>query len=191
MQPHIDLLRQYASECSSITNLPVHSLGVIHDNPASAEAILCSMNDLITDAVALNESNSNALRQIGLMILAISQNKKIDNLSPQELTCEPKFMNPARPSLVTQADAIIKIISAIPDIANSTVILEELGFTEEQRMRLESDRKKEQANKVINSLLETNTQENQDQGEEQTGEENQEVENVDNAEPEPKQNNSK
>ncbi|MCF0121680.1 MAG: phage portal protein [Lachnospiraceae bacterium] len=155
MQPHIDLMRQYASECSSITNLPIHSLGVIHDNPASAEAILCSMNDLITDAVALNESNSNALRQIGLMILAISQNKKIDSLSEEELTCEPKFMNPARPSLVTQADAIIKIISAIPDIANSAVILEELGFTEEQRMRLENDRKKEQANKVVDALLAT------------------------------------
>ena len=154
MQPHIDLMRQYASECAAITNLPVHSLGVIHDNPASAEAILCSMNDLITDAVNLNNSNSIAMRQIGLMILAIKQNKPIKALSKEELTIEPKFLNPAHPSLVTQADAVLKICSGIPGIANSSVILEELGFTEEQRIRLENDKKKEAANLAIDKYLE-------------------------------------
>ena len=62
---------------------------------------------------------------------------------------EAKFRNPARPSLVSQADAMCKIVQSFPWIAESDVALEELGFSDDQIMRLRSDRKAAQSRAVV------------------------------------------
>ena len=51
--------------------------------------------------------------------------------------------------MVSQSDAIIKQISAIPWIAESQVALEELGYTESQITRLLSDKRKYEAKATL------------------------------------------
>ena len=44
------------------------------------------------------------------------------------------------PSVVSQSDAMVKMISALPWLADSDVALEEFGFSDDQIQRLRSDR---------------------------------------------------
>ena len=62
-------------------------------------------------------------------------------------------MSPAYPSVVSQSDAVLKQVQAIPKLANSDVMLEMLDFTDEQMQRIESDNKKAQASAAVMSLL--------------------------------------
>ena len=57
------------------------------------------------------------------------------------------------PSIVSQADAVIKMISAVPWLSDSQVVLEEMGFSEDQITRLLSDKRKAQANANIAAVL--------------------------------------
>ena len=109
MQPHTEYMRSLAARFSGETSIPISELGVIHDNPASAEAIYAAKESLVCEAEE----------------------------------------NPARPSLVSQADAITKVISALPWVAESEVALEEFGFNDNQIRRLRDDKRKAEANAMI------------------------------------------
>lgn len=153
MQPHMDYMRTLAAQFAGETGIPISSLGVIHDNPASAEAIYAAKEDLIIEAEGLNETNGMALRNIGLLVAAISDNTTIDALPDDVKKMQPRFRNPAIPSVVSQSDAIIKQVSAIPWIAESQVVLEELGYTESQITRLLSDKRKIQSRKALEAII--------------------------------------
>ena len=153
MQPHMEYMRELAAQFSGETSIPISSLGVIHDNPSSAEAIHASREDLIIEAEDLNETNGISLRNIGLLALAIMQNKTVFELTDNEKTLMPKFKNPAKPSVVSQSDAIVKQASAIPWIAETTVALEELGYTEEKITRMMSDKRKADGRKTLDEIF--------------------------------------
>jgi len=141
LTPLTEQLRNLAGEFSGETSIPVASLGVTFDNPSSAEGIHATKEDLIMEAESLNTTNSGSLKNIGLLALAILQGvDRIDSLSPELLSITPKFKSPARPTMVSQSDAIVKQVTAIPWIADTSVALEELGYTNEQIMRMKSER---------------------------------------------------
>ncbi|HIW77057.1 MULTISPECIES: phage portal protein [Gordonibacter] len=145
MQPHTEYMRSLAARFSGETNIPVSSLGVIHDNPSSAEAIYVAKEDLIIEAMNLNKTNGIALRNVALLVIAMLQNKPLPKLKDDERAIKAHFRNPAMPSVVSQADAMCKIASAAPWIAETEVFLEEIGFDEAQRDRLLSDKRKASA----------------------------------------------
>lgn len=142
MQPHTEYMRSLAAQFAGETNIPISSLGIIHDNPASAEAMRTAETYLIMEAESLNETNGEALRNIGLLVHAISQGTTIDKLTDAEKSIEVKWRNPSMPSVVNQSDAIIKQVSALPWLADTEIALEELGYSKEQRIRLLSDKRK-------------------------------------------------
>ena len=139
LTPLTDQFRALAAEFSGETSIPVSSLGIIHDNPASAEGIYATKEDLIMVAENLNTTNGNALRNIGMLALMILSGKPSANELPEAWkSIMPKFKSPARPSVVSQSDAIIKQVSAIPWIAETDVALEELGYSEDQIIRMKA-----------------------------------------------------
>lgn len=131
-------------------------LGIIHDNPSSAEAIYAAKETLVIEAENLNEDNGEGLKNIGMMAIALSQDKSLDDLTDEERSIRPRWKNPARPSLVSQADAIVKVISSIPWVADSQVALEELGFNEDQIIRLEADKQKAIAQSMLQQSMASN-----------------------------------
>jgi len=142
MQPHIDYMRSLAAQFSGVTNVPLSSLGVVSDNPSSAEAIYAAKEDLVIDAQNLNDSNGRALNVVALMALAVAHGTDYATERAANLAIAAKFTNPAMPSVVSQSDAMVKQISALPWLADSDVALEELGYTDEKIQRLRSDRRK-------------------------------------------------
>jgi hypothetical protein len=141
MEPHVSYFRSLAARFAGETGIPISSLGVIHDNPSSAEAIYAAREDLIISAQSLNAANGAALATVGKMALALAQKKTLDDLTPEELSIQPKFRRPDRPSVVSQSDAIVKQASVIPWLADTRVILEELGYDEAQIERLMADKR--------------------------------------------------
>ena len=142
MQPHIDYMRSLATRFSGETNVPVSELGVVSDNPSSAEAIYAAKEPLVIEAVNLNAGNGEALRDIALMCLAVEDGCGYRTACERCGGVRARFRNPAMPSPVTQADSVVKGVSAFPWLADTDVALEEYGFTDEQisRMRPARDR---------------------------------------------------
>jgi hypothetical protein len=153
MQPHMDYMRSLAAQFAGETGIPISSLGVIHDNPSSAEAIYAAREDLIIECDGLNDTNGLALRNIGLLTLAIMQGKKVSQLTDNELTLMPRFKNPAKPSVVSQSDAMVKQASVAGWLAETRVFLEELGYTDEQIARMQSDKRKAEAKETLKNLF--------------------------------------
>lgn len=149
MQPHTDYLRSLAARFSGETSIPVSELGVIHDNPASAEAIYACKESLVIEAENLNETNGEALKAIGRMALATLRDVPLDSLDEDAMSIKPVWKNPAMPSIVSQADAMVKIISAMPWIAESRVALEEFGFGEDKITRLMNDKRRAEARALL------------------------------------------
>ena len=151
MQPHIDYMRSLAAQFAGETDLPLSSLGVVSDNPSSAEAIYAAKEDLVVDAQNLNRANAVALRNVALMALAVAHDSSFSEERDAGHGIEPMFRDEARPSVVSMSDALLKQVQAIPWIADTSVALEMLGYTEEQRQRMQADRRRAQGRAVLNA----------------------------------------
>ncbi len=153
MHPHIDVLRSLASEFAGATNTPVSELGIIHDNPSSAQAIYAASEPLIIDAQNLNADNGSSLVNIAILMLAISRNKPAYQLNDLKMSLQARFKNPAMPSLVSSADSTVKICASNPAFANTELYWELLGFDNADISRVKGEMMRNTTQDVINSLL--------------------------------------
>lgn len=152
-QPYIDIVRSYAALFSGATGVPLNSLGIVQDNPSSAEAISASREDICIAAQDLIESNSTSLRNVALMAMAVAENKPIDELSDRQKSVMAHFKDPSMPSIVSQADSMIKVAAADPSFAGTGVFYEQLGFDEATRRRIASEKEKQAAKQAIAALM--------------------------------------
>lgn len=133
--------------------MPISELGVVSDNPSSAEAIYAAKEPLVIDAQNLNADNGEALVNVATMALAAANDTDFATEAARGLAIQPKFRNPAMPSIVSQADAMVKMISALPWLADSDVALEEFGFSDDQIQRLKSDRARSQGRALVQQVM--------------------------------------
>lgn len=148
-QPMADYARVLASQLSAETGVPMAELGVLTDNPASAEGIDAAKEPLVIAAQNLNDSNGRALRNVALMALAVARGTSFAEQRDAGYSLMARWRNPAMPSVVSQSDAMVKQISAIPWLADSDVALEELGYSEDKIARLRSDKRRSQARSMM------------------------------------------
>ena len=136
-QPHADHLRMWATLFAGDQGLSVSSLGVVQDNPSSAEAIYAAKEDLIIDARNFNKSlgfgASKAVR------LAVRLRDGVEHDELRRLTA--MFTDPSMTSPTAAADAFVKRASAIPGYAESDVGLESAGLTREQITRFRTEQR--------------------------------------------------
>lgn len=152
-QPYIELIRAHACMFSGATGVPLNSLGIVQDNPSSAEAIAAAREDICIAAQDLIESNSVSLRNVALMAMAVAEDKTIDELSDQQKTVMAHFKDPQHPSIVSQADAMVKIAAADPTFAGTSVFYEQMGFDEATRDRIRSEKTKAANTAAISALF--------------------------------------
>ena len=131
MQPHMDHLQSLAKQFAGETSIPLNSLGVVFDNPSSAEAMENGRVDLIIEAEALNRGNSKSLSTVVRMALAAQQNKTLTELTDAERAVQPRFENPVRPSMAARADYALKVAASVPGYAQTSYFWRDLGYDEE------------------------------------------------------------
>lgn len=155
MQPHVEYMRSLAARFAGETGIPVSMLGVIHDNPASAEAMYAASEELIIEAESLNRTNGRALRDVARLVTAVRQNKTVGKLTDDELAVRPNFKNPMRPSIASTADAMVKIAGAVEDFASTDVFWEQLGFSEDVRDRVSRQLGRARASSIVRAVRQT------------------------------------
>lgn len=132
MQPHIDHFENLAKQFASEACLPLDEVGVVFDNPTSAEAMESAQKRLIVEAEDINRANGAALRNIALMSLACSRNKNLQDLSDEDRDLFVNFENPLRPSAAARADYSIKVASAVPEYPLTDQFWIDLGYSKDQ-----------------------------------------------------------
>ena len=153
MQPHTDYMRALAARFSGETNVPISTLGIIHDQPASAEAIYAASEPLIIECEDYNDSARETLRTLALMALAAEQGVSLDSLDDSYRDFTPNFRSPAMPSVVSQTDAMVKLASAVPGFAGTDVFFEQVGFAEDMRRKVENEIARNQGALVLGDIL--------------------------------------
>ena len=139
MQPHTDYMRSLAARFSGETNVPMSTLGVVHDNPASAEAIYAANEPLIIECEDFNDGARDALRTLASMAIAAKLDVPLYYLDERYTDFTPDFRNPAMPSIVSQTDAMVKIASVVPGFAGTDVFFEQIGFPEDMRRKAQTE----------------------------------------------------
>jgi len=149
-QPFTEQMRALATELSGVSSLPVSSLGVIQDNPSSAEALYAAKEELVIKAKNAQRVFDAALNRV--YAHAVMMRDGIDEMTPELRSLATRWGDPAHPSIVSQSDAIVKQISALPWLAESPVVLEELGYSGSQIARLMSDKRRAEASGLLERL---------------------------------------
>lgn len=153
MEPFLAMKRALAAEFASATSLPISTLGIVQDNPSSAEAIYAAKEDLVIEAQNTTRSIGYGLNRIVQDAICLRDGIPVTEMDDEVRNLATRWRNPATPSVVSQSDAVVKQISAIPELAQTDVALEELGYSAEQIVRIRSQIKRAQAGGVLDRLL--------------------------------------
>ncbi|MDR1447694.1 MAG: phage portal protein [Candidatus Ancillula sp.] len=149
--PHNDQLKMWANLLSAEISVPVAELGFPSDNPSSAEAVALQREPIKLDANRTIKSFSASLKRI---ITTAVMLKNADTSVPQELkNCRPKFMPPFQPSISSSGDAVSKLTTAIPWIANTSLPLEMIGLDSAQINTLMSKKRQMDASTALDGIL--------------------------------------
>lgn len=140
-QPHIDQLRNTASMFAAATSMPPDEMGVLTDNPSSAEAIDKAQKELCLIA----ESCQAAFGTAWLNIIHKAVKADTSNIVLQ-------WRNPATPSRAASADAAVKLVSAGVLPADSEVVYDMLDLNDAQRKSLRAYQAKKRAQEHIDQL---------------------------------------
>ena len=127
-QPNIEHMRSLATQFAGETSIPVGSLGVVQDNPSSAEAIHAAKEDLLIEAEYCNEVFGTAWVRAVLTGLQLQENVTEIPDEWRRLRCH--WRNPATMSQSSSADAALKTMQTFEWLKETEVGLEMAGFDE-------------------------------------------------------------
>ena len=138
----------YARIMATQLGLPPHMLGYTSDNPASADAIRSSEAMLVKKAERRIRRFGATHRDAMRLALWVRDGEPPDKAR----RIETVWRNPATPTIAAQTDAAVKLAQAGIVPPDSDVLLEMAGFTEDQRRRITSDRRRAQGNALLDRL---------------------------------------
>jgi hypothetical protein len=150
MQPHMDQLRSIAAQFASETALDLSQLGIVQDNPSSAEAIYAAKEPLIIEARAANRVFGASLVKVAQK--AVMLRDGMTSLSPELRRLMAKWTPPEVASPVSRAQAMQLEIQSLPWVAETTVALEGFGHSAPEIERMQSEKRRAGAGAVLSLL---------------------------------------
>ena len=126
MNDHVVYMRSLAAQFSGETGLPISSLGVVSDNPSSAEAIYAAKEDLVNEADYLNATNGPHMMNVARLIVATARDVPFSEATQILSGAFPHFRPTDMPSKSQVADLALKEVQAIPGLANTKTFLRQL-----------------------------------------------------------------
>jgi hypothetical protein len=154
MQPNVEQLRSIAQMFASETSLPIGSLGIVQDNPSSAEAILAANEELGIkiehwERTGLAPAHERSMRR-ALAITASS-----DTAALAARTVRAQWGSWSAPSEASQAQASAARVAAVPRLAETDVELERMGYTRPQIERIQAQWSRSASRQSLAALLES------------------------------------
>lgn len=102
-----DLIKAFTVQLGAITGLPGHLLGLLGDQPASADALRASEQALVERAIARQRSFGPSWEAVARLVVAITE-----NVPPESVDIEAQWTSPETRSPAADADAIAKLVGA-------------------------------------------------------------------------------
>lgn len=149
-QPHTDQLRSLAAMFCSETSLPLNALGIVQDNPSSAEAIEAAERDLIIEARYAMDCFGPRLARA--MSVAVQIRDDLDSPPAEMNRLDALWRDPENPPQSAAGDFLIKTVQAMPWLAESKVPLEQLGWDSTTVERAWADKRKANVTSLLQRL---------------------------------------
>ncbi len=108
-QPHVDQLRSFAQFFAAEASIPASSLGVLHDNPTSVDALAAMEREMVVLASNNNVVFGSAWQRVAKLALLVRDGKS--DLPDEVNMLRPVWADPALPSKSATADAVMKLVS--------------------------------------------------------------------------------
>ena len=152
MEPNIAQFRMIAQTFAAETSLPLRSLGVVGDNPESADAITEANRELELEIKHWQTASlTPALRRMmGRALATVDSSRTPDEWAR---AVYPHWKRPDTVSLAAAADAVTKIDSVAPGFGASTVGLEMVGLEPDQIRRVQAEMRQTQGASAVDSLI--------------------------------------
>lgn len=150
MQPIMDQYRMYATQFSGATGVPVSNLGIVTDNPPSAEALYADDRRLVVTAKRQNRILGASLKRVAHKVVRLRDGGDVTDEMRQ---IDVAWANPASISPGAAADALVKLAAVFPWIGESEVGLEMAGFTSSEITRLLADKRRSQGSAALAALV--------------------------------------
>ena len=144
--PYLDQLRGLAQLLAGEAALPPSYLGIIQDNPASADAILAGEARLVMRAKRCHTTfgpDHGEAKRLALWI----RDGEDPGVTPVAL-----WSNPGTPTPAAAADAAVKLVGAGILPPDSDVTRERVGLSGTDRMRLAEEDRRTRARQLVTSL---------------------------------------
>ena len=150
-QPHIDLFQQHANNFSGQTNIPVTELGVqARTNTTTADGTDAADRALVRTAVDAMENWTPSLNRSMLRALAIQNG--LSSVPREWWTIDAKWRRPEWLTASAQADAGMKILAAVPWLADTAVGLELVGLDDQQIAMAMSEKRRASVTTLLSRM---------------------------------------
>lgn len=148
--PSIEAIRMDAALFSGATNIPVSELGIIHDNPSSADAIERGYTGLIKTTERLHETYGDGWAEIARLAVGVREGSMIPELN----RVRSKWGDPSTPTQQSRSQSVtMEIGSGLLD-PNSAITMERAGFDETTIQRRMAELKRGNREKTLTELKE-------------------------------------
>jgi len=156
-QPFVDELRALASQFSGATGVPLNSLGIVQDNPSSAEAIGASREDICLIAQRDIDEDRRTIERVVRAAVAVEQNTTTDRLDEGALGIRASFADPLIHSRSEMADWAVKINSMRPSFGQTDVAARMVGIDDADLESVKSDETRAASAAAFNAIFSTPT----------------------------------
>ena len=138
-QPFVEELRALACQFSGATGVPLNSLGIVQDNPSSAEAIGASREDICLVAQRDIDADRKTIERVIRAALAVERNTTTDRLDESDRAITASFADPLIHSRSEMADWVVKVNSVRPGFGQTDVAARYVGISDADLESVKSD----------------------------------------------------
>lgn len=117
-------VRIWLGQIMAVSALPAHMIGILHDQPSSADAIRSSEASLTARAEARQQIFGKSWEQVARLIVAVR-----DGVDPAEVSMSVQWADPSTRSEAQAADGAVKLYQA--GILSRTAVLAKLGYSDD------------------------------------------------------------
>ncbi|WP_074784694.1 hypothetical protein [Arthrobacter woluwensis] len=144
------MLRTVAMAFSGETGLSPSSLGVLHDQPSSAEAIRAAEHELLIDIMWQNQYVlAPAVEEIAGLAYMVKEDET--SLPDEFWKLSARFRNPEFRSMSAEADALTKLAPVLPQIIQYPTLAGRV-FTDDEVDSLRQEAQKGMVSDFINRV---------------------------------------
>lgn len=150
-EPHLAALNAYSKLIARELSLPDSSVAITDfSNPTSGESYDASQYELVSEAEGATDEYTPALNYVVRIALAMQNGESSVPGSYRDITA--KWRDPRYQSRAAMADAGMKQIAALPELAQTSVGLELLGLDPQQAERVTAELRRARLTGALSGL---------------------------------------